>query len=325
MNPSKWFEEFLQSYRTIIDERYSDREALFPYYEPVEVVIYQVDDPRKILPEVVVFFERATEMTEVSGLILVEKKKIEWPENFDGLSRTHIDTVYYESFPENRYSGFFIQEAFSNEVFSSKPKDQAEIMVQKQLMEGLKRESFSDFSKTTEIRKQQLGNDGRTRFLLDLSRLTKIDEEQKADLISQAFRMLGFETVNLEQLKNVGDYRKLNQVAHVDVFAFMIPHRILVAIEEGEMNKERWYKKDTISKTLDTLKFLGRKEDWKTVIFLAIGRESPGIHHLEGDIRVISHDLFVSMMQDFFEGKRFAPALDTIEKMLGYNLKFSWK
>ena len=328
MDPAKWFKEFLRSYRAIIDRKYTDRKAFFPYYEPVDVSIYLVEDPRKILPEVVVFFQKEIEELPVSGLVFASKKKIDWPKDFDDLPSQEQDMcihiVFYESFPENEHPGFFIQEAFSSKIFSSVPKDQAEIMVQKHLIKGLQRESFKDFLKITQIRKQQLGNEGIELFLSNLSRLPRLSDEEKADIISQAFQVLGFETVNLERLKMVNEYRKLNEVAHVDVIAFMIPHKIIAAIDEGEMNKKRWYKKDTLPKTLDILKFLGRKEDWKTVVFLAIGRKSPGIDHREGDVRVISLDYFISIMQDFFEGKGGFPALGAIEKILGYKVQFSW-
>lgn len=131
--------------------------------------------------------------------------------------------------------------------------------------------------------------------------------------------------MHLERLKKLNEYSELNQAPHVDVLAFMVPHKILAAIDEGKMNKERWYKNYTLSKTLDILKFLDKKENWKTIIFLAIGRKSSGIDHLEGNVRVISLDYFIRVMQDFFDGKGGFPPFDAIEKILGYKLQFFWK
>lgn len=329
MDPAEWFEEFLRSYRAIIDKLYSNKKAFFPYYGPVDVSIYLVEDPRKFLPEVVVFFQKEMEELPVTGAIGAWNKKINWPEDFDVFSPedqdVYINIVYHESFDEFQYPGALFQEAFSRQIFSSKPGAQAEIMVQRQLIKGLQKDSFRDYLRVTEIRKQQLGKHGIGLFLSRLSQLPKLSEEEKADVISNAFWVLGFETVNLERIKMLNEYKALNQAPHVDILAFLVQHKILVAIDEGKMNKERWYKNYTLPKTLDILKFLGTSEDWNSIIFLAIGRKSRGIDYLEGNVRVTSLDYFTETMQDFFEGKGGFPALNAIEKILGYKLQFFWK
>ena len=126
MDPVKWFEEFLRSYRAIIDSKYGDRKAFFPYYEPVDVSIYLVEDPRKILPEVVVFFQKGMEELPVSGLVLASKKKIDWPRDFDDLPPRErdvcIDIVFYESFSENRTLVFSSKKPFRVKYFHPRQK-----------------------------------------------------------------------------------------------------------------------------------------------------------------------------------------------------------
>jgi hypothetical protein len=40
MDPIDWFRKLLKSYRDIVDNDYNTRKALFPYYGPVDVIIF---------------------------------------------------------------------------------------------------------------------------------------------------------------------------------------------------------------------------------------------------------------------------------------------
>ena len=81
-------------------------------------------------------------------------------------------------------------------------------------------------------------NNPRTPFLSDFKDIDNLqDDKDRADMISKTFWLLGFETLNLEIMKEAEGYKKLNSIPHVDVLAFLSPSRLIVAVEEGELKK----------------------------------------------------------------------------------------
>ena len=327
MDISKWFKSFIGHYGKIVDSKYADRREIFPFYPPIDISVFLINDPKRVLPEIVAFFDSGfDEELPASNIVFVEKKTIEWPRGFDNLEgmdrRLAIDTVWHETFYEATANpGVFTSEAFSLEDLSSTPKDKALIFVQKHLIHNQQRDVFNAFFKLSEIRRAVIGVDGVEEIQTNLLKLKGMIDKDKASLLSKALWVMGFEVVNLEELKEKPQFKELQQIPHVDLIAFLIHERVLVAIEEGEMNKERWYKLHTLEETLKTLGFFGEKKDWQ-VSFVAIGRKSKGIEHLEGNVQVISLDYFQQILSEYIKQKSWAPALSAIRKILGYDIDF---
>jgi hypothetical protein len=327
MDISKWFKAFIEHYREIVDSKYADRREIFPFYPPIDISVYTINDSRKIFPEIVAFFDSGIdEEFAASNLVRTEEKIIEWPEDFDSLEGLEreiaMDNVWHETFYEETTNpGVFTNEAFSFNDLSSKPKDKALIFVQKHLILDQQRDHFDAFLKLSEIRKATMGTDGLEELQTNLLKLKEMNDKDKASLLSSTLWVMGFEVVNLESLKEKAQFKKLQQIPHVDIIAFLVDERVLVAIEEGELNKERWYKLHTMEATLKTLGFFGKKEDWQ-ISFVAIGRKSKGVDYLEGNVQVISVDYFRQILIEYIEKKSWAPALSAIRKILGYNIDF---
>jgi len=93
--------------------------------------------------------------------------------------------------------------------------------------------------------------------------------------------------MHLERMNDMDDYKELNNIAHVDVLAFLYPGRVIVSVDEGKISKERWYKLYTLSSTLKLLDL--KREDWHACIHVVIGKRSKGITYLEGAVRCIGY------------------------------------
>lgn len=327
MDAKEWFKEFIEHYGKIVDSRYADREETFPFYPPIDVTVYLVDDPKGIFPQVVAFFESGfNEEWPASNAVIVNKTKIVWekdPEELEEMDQDiEIDTKWHETFyDEYQHPGLITQESFRLATLTSNPADLAMIYVQRHLIHEQQKEQFENFLKLPELRKGIIGVERIKELQSELSNMQGKKDVEKVDTLCQAFWMMGFEVINLERLKNVPQHKDLNKIPHVDLIAILLSEKVLVAVEEGEMNKERWYKLHSLDATLKTIGFLGAKEDWK-VSHVAIGRKSKGIEYLEGNLQVISADYFRQIFQDFVESKSWAPALNAIRRVLGYKLDF---
>lgn len=326
MEAEKWFKTFIEQYGKIVDSSYADKRDTFPFYPPIDVSVYIIDDPKGIFPQIVAFFESGFDEWPASNVVYVRQTKIEWKTDPDELEpmdrRIEIDTKWHETFyDEQKHPGLITQEPFEPNTLSSNATDLAMIYVQRHLIYEQQREHFEAFLKLSELRKSIMGIDRMRGLQSKLSNIQNMKEMEKVDALCEAFWIIGFEVVNLERLKDIPQYRKLNHVHHVDLITILLSEKVLVAIEEGQMNKERWYKVHSLDATLNTLGFLGAKEDWK-VTFLTVGRRSKGIDYLHGNVQTISSDYFAEVFLDFVESKNWAPALTAIKKVLGYKLDF---
>lgn len=325
MDPEKWFGEFMQEYKAIVQKEYPGSKELFPLYSPVEVNVYLVDDVRRIFPEVVVFFLRIDEFSAnyLSEDVFVFKEKIKWPANFDSLEPDEQEMIAlgidYDVFKERRFPMGYLEESHKMRLFDSDPKDRARIKVNEDLIRGFRKELIDVHSKITSLRRKTLSADKISQFLSKLERLEReTNDKLKADLISEAFWLLGFEAMNLERMKDLPEYKRLNNLPHVDVLAFLMPDRFLVAIEEGKITKERWFKESTLRSTLETLGM--RREEWR-IFFLWIGRESSGVVHLEGIARRLSYENFFRIIETFMKGEGWAPNLRALWALFDHKTK----
>lgn len=327
MEPEKWFDRFIHQYRALVDSRYSDRKNIFPFYSPVDITIYLIEDSKNIFPSVVAFFDAGySEEWIAQDFRFTKKITITWeknPTNYDPPEDDYIiNDKWYETFyDEINAPGSMTNIAFASDVFDSNPKDIAQVYVQKHLIHDRQRQSFENFLKLSQVRLSVMGKDQLDKLLSDLTRFKGMPDEEKAGILSLAFWLMGFETVNVERIMKLPEFSILKNRPHIDVIAILLSEKLLIAIEEGEMNKDRWYKLDSVKTTLDALKFLGEKEDWTTV-FLAIGGKSKGIAYLERKIQVVSLDYFRRTLEEFINGRTWAPSINAIRKVVGYDLDF---
>jgi len=325
MDIVKWFKKFLKSYRSIVDSNFPEDKSMFPLYPPIDVSVYLIDDVKGILPQVVVFFESGFEEWPASDAVMTNDVKINWEKNPDELEEMNrnieIQTKWHETFyDEIQHPGVVMQEAFKREIFLSKPSDIAMIYIQKHLIHEKQKEQFENFLKLSELRKSIIGVEKFKEFESKLAMIQNMKDQEKADILSRVFWLMGFEVINLERLREIPQYKGLNERPHVDLIAVLLSEKLLVAVDEGEMNKERWYKLYSLDYTLKTLGFLGEKKDWQ-VSFVAIGRKSKGVEYLEGSVQVISLDNFQQIVHDYFASKGWAP-LDAIRRIVGYKMTF---
>jgi hypothetical protein len=327
MDAGKWFKGFIEYYRKIVDSKYADRKETFPFYPPIDVAVYVVDDPKNIFPQIVAFFETGIdEEWPASNIVTVNQTKIEWendPNELEEMDRdTAIEVKWHENFYEEiKHPGLITRESFKLTTLESNPSDLAMIYVQKHLIHEQQKERYESFLKLSVLRKGIMGTERLKELRSKLSGIQSMKDVEKADVLCQVFWIMGFEAINLERLKDIPQYKDLNSQPHVDVIAVLLSEKILVAIEEGELNKERWYKLYCLPKTLETVGFLGKKEDW-AVSHVAIGRKSKGVDYLEGNVQVISADYFGKIFEDFVNTQKWAPSLSAIRRILGYDLDF---
>jgi hypothetical protein len=50
MEATEWFRGFIEHYGKTVDSKYADRKETFPFYPPIDVAAYIVDDPENIFP-----------------------------------------------------------------------------------------------------------------------------------------------------------------------------------------------------------------------------------------------------------------------------------
>lgn len=324
LNPEKWFKIFKDEYRRIVRERYLDKRDWFPHYRPTQFNVYLIEDPKKIFSEVEVFFQVIDEEEGyLADDVFVDTKKVEWPENFDSLGeyekRMMIDTNWDELFHrEMDLPSFTFSKSYNKDIFEKDSKEQAQIAVQEDLIEELPKKLLDRHLNTIELRRKCLGEAKIGEFLGDLKKLKSLGEDEKSNLISEAFWLLGFEVFNLEELKHLEDYKGLNQMPHVDVLAFFFPGKVLIAVEEGKINKGRWFKKDTLD---STLKLFGLKaSDWSNYI-LMIGETSSSVHFLKDAPRRITYEQFFNAVNNAIKKTRWAPHLDAFKSILGESYK----
>ena len=114
----------------------------------------------------------------------------------------------------------------------------AKIYVQKHVIGIHQKENFNNFLRLSRSRKGIVGSEEIKNIISALSKFKDYDDETKAEILTKIFWIIGFETVNLEKLKNLAEYKELNNIPHVDFFAYLFSEKILVAIDEGDINKE---------------------------------------------------------------------------------------
>ncbi len=327
MKPYEWFSQFMSNYRDIVNRKYVDLKEEFPFYSPVDIEVYLIEDPKNIFPYSVAFFDLGfSEEWPANNIITVSTKKIEWktdPETLGHFDREIlVDTKWHETFYQNTtHPGLIAQETFSKKVFAADPRLVARSFVLKHLIRREQRRNLDNFLGLSKIRIGSMGNEKIKLLIATFSKFKNLKDVEKADAISKAFWMMGFEVLNIEELMQNPEYSKLKSMPHVDVIAVIYPQKILVSIDEGEMNKQRWYKLNCLESTLDLLDFLGKKEDWK-VIHLAIGRKSKGVTFLEGEVQVISLEYFTKTFEDFIKRKSWMSLMRAIRNILGYDLNF---
>lgn len=328
MDPKLWFETFVKEYRKIVREKYSQKKEFFPFCQPMEVHVYLVDDEKRIFPEVLVFFLLIDEDTQgfLSDSVVVFEEKIAWPKDFDSLEgydrEIAIITVDQELFQENRWPISSISKSLDNTILERDPIDRAQMMVQEHLIKGFEKELIDIHMERCRLRMMEFGADEVQEFLSRLKNLQNIqDDEERADVLSEAFWLLGFETLNLEEMKDADDYQELHKMAHMDVLGFLLPSGVMVAVEEGRIDKKRWYKLFTLNSTLELLKI--RREDWE-VVNIMIGKRSRGIAYLEGNVRCISYDDFFKAISGFVKSQyrgAISPVLKVLWLILGHKVK----
>lgn len=326
LEPIKWFRIFKQEYRRIVEERYSEKRDWFPHYRPTQFDVYLIEDKKKIFPEVEVFFQVIDEEEEDYYLVddvFVDTKKVEWPKNFDSLDEYKkgviIDGNWYGLFHEEiNLPSYTFSKSYDKNIFEKDPKEQARIAVQEDLIEKLPKKLLDIHLNAIELRQKCFGKAKIEEFLASLKKLKSLREDEKSHLISDAFWLLGFEVFNLEMLKNLKEYKKLNNMPHVDVLAFFFPGKVLIAVEEGEINKERWFKKDSLDSTLNL--FGLRTSDWRNYI-LMIGKTSSGVSFLKDAPRCVTYEQFFNAVNNVIKKTRWAPNLGALESLLGENYK----
>lgn len=329
MDPYKWFKTFIKEYRSIIKEKYENYEYRFLFYQPIEIHAYLIDDKKGIFPDVVLYVIFIDEDNEqfLSDDVFIIEKDIEWPEDFDNLYGYEKEFAYWETenatFKESSWPISSIRLSYSKSIFESNPKDRAEILVNEHFISGFERSLVKKHMEKCIIRMKNLGVGSITQLISQLENIQNIvNDEDIANLISKTFWILGFEILNLEKLKHHDEYKKLNNIAHVDVIALLPNDKILVAIEEGTINKDRWYKLSTLNATLEQLDI--EEDDWTSIIIM-IGKESRGVSYLTGNVRKISHEDFFEIIKRFIERKKkrwsINPALEAIWGILGREIK----
>lgn len=318
----------MKEYRKIIQENYSQKKEFFPFCQPMEVHVYLIDDEKRIFPEVLVFFLLIDEDTQefLSDTVMVLEKKIAWPKDFDSLEgydrENAIMTIDHELSQEKWWPISSISKSYSNTIFKRNPIDRAQMMVQEHLIRGFEGELTDMHMERCRLRMINLGTDKVQEFLSRLENLQNIqDDKERADVLSEAFWLLGFETLNLERMKDVDNYKELHKMAHMDVLGFLSPSGVMVAVEEGKISKERWYKLFTLNSTLELLNIT--RADWE-VVYIMLGKRSRGIAYLEGNARCISYDDFFKAISDFVKSKyrgAISPVLKALWSILGRNVK----
>lgn len=327
MKHHEWLTQFISNYRDIVNKKYADIKEEFPFSSPVDIELVIIEDPNGIFPYSIAFFDLGySEEWGASDCFVVSKKKIDWKTNLETLDypdkEIQIDTKWHETFYENIiHPGLIAQETFSKEVFEADPRLVAKSFVLKHLIRQDQRKNLHNFFNLSQFRIGSVGNENVESLIDTFSNFKSLKDVEKADVISKAFWMMGFEVLNLEQLMQITEYSKLKSMPHVDVIAVIHPQKILVSIDEGEMNKERWYKINCLESILDLLGFLGKKEDWN-IIHLAIGRKSKGITFLEGKVQVINLEQFTETFKTFIKRKSWVSLTRAIRNILGHDLNF---
>ena len=327
MNFNEWFKQFISHYRDIVNKKYADIKEEFPFYPPVDIDIVLIEDPKNRFPYSVAFFNLGlSEEIPANDIITVNTKKIEWKTNTETFdyhdSRIQFEDKWHETFYDyNIQPGLIAQETFSEKTFEADPRLVANSFVMKHFIHQKQRRNLENFFGKSKFRIGSTGIDNINSLIDTFSKFKNLKDTEKADAISKAFWIMGFEVLNLEALMQIPEYSKLKSMPHVDVIAVIYPQKILVSVDEGEINKGRWYKLNCLESTLDYLEFLGKKEEWK-VIHLAIGRKSKGITFLEGEVQVISLEYFTNTFKKFIKRKSWVSLMRAIRNILGYDLNF---
>lgn len=134
-----------------------------------------------------------------------------------------------------------------------------------------------DYQRTIgKLRIQALNNDLRTFLSTESGKIgtSQISEVEKGNLIGEYFRLLGFEVLIIDVLKETPVYAKLKNIQDVDVIAISYATQGLILIEEKpKFQKKDSYKLKSLQFLLQVFPFLGRPENWR-VTYLLIGRTS---------------------------------------------------
>lgn len=308
MKVRDWFKTFIEEYRKFIKEEYEEHKHVFPFYQPVEIHVYLIEDDKSIFPDVLLYVIFIDEENEefLSDDIFIFEKKIEWPDNFNDLDGYEKQIAFWEveheTFKESSIPFSLMHLSFSKSIFKSNPKDQARILVHENFLRGFERSLVEKHMQKCILRNKGLGNENIEQILYQLENIQNIrNDEEKACLISKIFWLLGFEILNLEEMKHIEEFNQLNSIPHVDVLAFLPFDKILVAIEEGPIEKNRWYKLSSVG---TTLKNISIEESKWTIINIMIGRVSSGVSYLEGNVRKINYEDFFNIVKDLLIEKR---------------------
>lgn len=324
LDAGEWFRIFKQEYRRIVEEKCPEKRDWFPLYRPTQFNVYLIEDEKEIFSDIEVFFHAIDEECEhLTDDVYVFREKVEWSKNFGSLEeserRMEIIKKEHELFyDETSLPSYTFSESFSKDILREGPKNRAQIAVQEDLIENVPLRLSDGHLETIRLRLRTLGKDNIERFLTDIKNLRNFKEEEKSCLISKAFWILGFEVLNLEKLKHLSDYKELGYMPHVETLAFFLPGRVIVAIEEGEISKETWYKKDTLDSTLNLLNL--RRGDWSNYL-LMVGKVSRGIVYLKDAPRCITYEQFFNAINDVVREKKWAPHLRALESILGESYK----
>jgi len=325
LKPEEWFKAFIKEYRDIVDKIYSKKKDLFPLSQPLEVNVYLVDDEKRIFPEVVVFFLRIGEDSEefLKEDVFVFREKIRWPDNFEEQEPEEQEMTIWaidqDTFLPQKLPVGYMEETYTMRQLQNDPTAEARIKVQEHLLSGFRGKLTEANLRIAELRKKVTGNSEISQFMSNLKDLKNITaDEDRAGIISQAFWLLGFETMNLEKMKGLQEYKELHNISHVDVLAFLLPDRFAVAIEEGKITKERLYKQATLQPVFKILKI--KREEWK-IFFLWIGKERRSVVHLEGLAKILSYEDFYTIINQFISGRGWMPNLQALRALFGYKTK----
>jgi len=138
------------------------------------------------------------------------------------------------------------------------------------------------------------------------------NEKEKGMIIAEFFKLLGYETLCIDELKEE-TFPKLNNIQDVDVVAFSFSTQSLVLIEQKrKFEKKDYYKLKTLPFILKVFPSLGKEQQW-FVSYLILGKCDDSIKKdftiMEKDIKLIFWELeeFINKFRYFLnlESKDF--------------------
>ena len=170
------------------------------------------------------------------------------------------------------------------------------------------------------LRVRAMSNETREGLKRQLQTIgTRENEKIKGKLIGECFRLLGFEVLVIDELKETSTYSKLKELKDVDVIAISYATQGLILIEEKPKFKtDDYLKLEALHSMLKIFPFLGKAQHWR-VSYLIVARTA-GI--IQAEITEIAENKNVIFWTPDKFRKTFLPLFDftiTTERRINWS------